>query len=338
MMRDQAVIERVGVQSKSRKRWSVLVYFGLGCLAGCSPAYQMSKMEDNYRDDTLPTSADIPRTANEYLGGILFGSPKKRDTVLLAALQRYGVDSIDAVDLTLQCDNKVRVKQIVDCRDPTGSACSTTTLSKTSTTTTYIPKSELLLTKLSKPAADKCVPISTAQSISGGGGSGASAGMGGAGGGGAGGGGGSGSSPNVPVPVAAIIQAAVDQCIYWTFKEDTTAIGETTWLGVASGGLLAAGLATGAPAAAALGASGAGLSVLTNLGKAVPTSATPSSISSVIQAGLTYYPLIKAKALSGGVSEYKEKVAALAGLWDAAGSGCGTGILKGRSRLVPGVP
>lgn len=66
------------------------------------------------------------------------------------------------------------------------------------------------------------------------------------------------------------------------------------------------------------------------LGKTVPTP-VQASVSSVIQSGLAYYPFMKAKALAGGVANDPEKVAALSGLWDAAGAGCSPGILKGHS-------
>lgn len=177
----------------------------------------------------------------------------------------------------------------------------------------------------------------------GGGQGGGGSGGGGSGGGGSGGGGGA-SSANVPIPVAAIIHAAVDECVYWTYQENTTDTGLTnlfSYLGlgalgggayvIASGGSsIASGLLTG---------TGAGITLLQNASKIPPTALT-TSVSSITQAGLAYYSLMKARAaaLSSNdtlppekrVMSGYQKEAALSGLWDAAGSACSPGILKGR--------
>jgi hypothetical protein len=132
-----------------------------------------------------------------------------------------------------------------------------------------------------------------------------------------------------------VIHAAVDECVFWTFQEDTTDLSLSTWaqllgLGALGGGAYVAVKGGSTGLATLLSASGGGFAFTSALQKVAP-SPVQSSVSSVIQAGLSYYPLMQAKAMSGNIKSSEQKVAALSGLWDAAGAGCSTGVLKGQT-------
>jgi hypothetical protein len=148
------------------------------------------------------------------------------------------------------------------------------------------------------------------------------------------------SDPKSPIlvslPVAAIIRAAVLQCIYWTYQQDTTAVNQNTLataLGILAvgGGVLAATQGASKGAATALAAAGAGTATA-NWQKAVPpiVSATAHN---VIQAGVVYYPFLQMQVISfprGQAAGY-QIISVLSELWDVAGSACPGGVLKGAS-------
>jgi hypothetical protein len=254
--------------------------------------------------------ADIPRLASEIGNLGLYSRSRPRREILDAVLRRYHVADLSKVDLTINCDDSVAYVQVTQCIDlKTNRACDATTESK-KTTVTNLDPAYLLADK-------RCVPISS-------------------GGGQAGSGGGGGqTSTFVPTAVAAIIHAATDECVYWTYQEDNTEISASTWASLVGLGVLGGGIAGAAehwPTAAttALSTTGAGIALASGLQKTIPTP-VQASVSSVIQSGLSYYPLMKAKAIAIDKPSDEEKIAALAGLWDAAGAGCSPGILKGHS-------
>jgi len=266
-----------------------LISLALAGLVGCSPAYQLSQRSPDDTDQN-----DIPRLSEQFGNLGIYNAPIPRGKILLAALRHYGINSFDQVNAALQCD--AQSVQTVTCVDTaTNKACTSNTANKTTTTISAVPA-----------IPQGCVPISPG------------AGQ---------------ATLNIPTPVAAIIHAAVDECVFWTFQEDTTDISTSTWASLAGLGVLGAGIVGAVEkwspvATTALSTTGAGVALSSGLQKAAPTPAQ-ASVTSVIQAGLSYYPLLEAKALSGGVSNVPQKIAALSGLWDAAGSGCAPGVLKG---------
>jgi hypothetical protein len=341
--------ERATTRTGKRVTLPVLVSLSFCGLAGCtSPAYELSTRADSANEDRLvlgndgeprrdpsgefvpaqPPGIDIPRMGEEIANLGLFTRNKPRAEILLAALSRYNITKFGDINLALNCDDGVQSVQesVVRCQNKSGAtACAKPgtpgdTITTTSTHSPVLPG--LAADKKGPTPAPQCVAIST-------GGSGA-------------------ASPNVPVPVAAVLEAAVDECLFWTYKEDTTSISLNTlgtWLGV---GLLAEGIvgAVHKWSTASTTALTAGGATVALAQKSLITP-VPGSASSVIQAGLTYYPFVRAKASvlkakwdarkplgqKDNMTIIDEKVAALSALWDSAGSACGTGVLKGRSPI-----
>ena len=83
---------------------------------------------------------------------------------------------------------------------------------------------------------------------------------------------------------------------------------------------------------------GAGVTAASNVSKDAPTP-SQGSAKNVIEAGLNYYPILKAKKRAYTIYRIpiisdnwtEQNIHLLSGLWDAAGSACSLGALKGRS-------
>ena len=151
-------------------------------------------------------------------------------------------------------------------------------------------------------------------------------------------------SSKVPLPVAAIIRAAVLECTFWTYNQDTTAVNQTVLttflgtLGLGAGVLAATGSSKGLGTAAA--AAGAATTVASNWGKASPPTVSVT-VHNIVQEAIAYYPLLQLRInrltfVSKGQKTVQEDrrekyVSVLSEIWDVAGSACPGGVLKGRS-------
>ena len=132
------------------------------------------------------TGAGVLRLGNDVGNLGAFVGTKNRDDVLLAALKRFDIDSFDEVQLETDCNANSVVVQKVVCVDDVGLWRQSPSQNHDQATT----------------PPNGCVPMSAGNSSRGGGGA-----LGGS---------------FVPTPVVAIISAAVDESVYWTYQEDTT--------------------------------------------------------------------------------------------------------------------
>jgi hypothetical protein len=143
-------------------------------------------------------------------------------------------------------------------------------------------------------------------------------------------------SPNngIPAPAAAILE-----CVYWTYKQDTSSINQNTLatilgLGVLAGGVAAATQGAKPGAVAALAATGAGTALASWQKSLAPIVSVTSH--NVSQETMAYYPIFQARVdrmydeLKGHFDE-PIAISLVAELWDVAGSACPGGVLKGRS-------
>jgi hypothetical protein len=347
----------------------ILPLLGVGAVVGCSPAYQLSErarpsedivQKNNGVSEISKPGTGVPRLTSTYFNLPLYGRQRSPEDILLAALSRYGIDSFSNVDLSINCNDGFAVTTETEttctltdsqetCKGDKPFSQENATVKTTTTTRapTVPPGCVLLL-----PSSVQAGGGGQGGGGQGGGGQGGGGqGGGGQGGGGQGGGGQGGGGQGmvvIPAAVAAVINAAVDECIFWTYQENNTEIDASTWttlLGAGIAGIGIAGAVEGWSSAVvgALTGAGGGVALASGLQKSLPTP-VQSSVASVIQAGLGYYPFIYAKASSykqfyNKASSYKQfynvdesrKVAWLSELWDAAGSGCSVGVLKGHS-------
>jgi hypothetical protein len=145
------------------------------------------------------------------------------------------------------------------------------------------------------------------------------------------------TSISLSSPIAAIIRAAALECIYWTYKQDTTAVDQNvllTALGTLAlgGGVLAATQGASKGAATTLAAAGAG-TALANWQKTTPPIVS-SVVHNIIQEGVDYYPFLQMRIESLRERDQMDPthiVSVLSELWDVAGSACPGGVLKGAS-------
>jgi hypothetical protein len=147
------------------------------------------------------------------------------------------------------------------------------------------------------------------------------------------------ASVSVPRAVAAVINIAADDCIFQTYQLDTTSLSQSTLSTLASLAVLGVGIwGTAAHWASStntiLTTGGAAATLATTEGKLASTP-VQATFNAVVQAGLGYYPLLHARASSkfapGQKSDAAFNAQALSALWDAAGTGCAVGVLKGHA-------
>jgi hypothetical protein len=149
-----------------------------------------------------------------------------------------------------------------------------------------------------------------------------------------------GTSPLLPPSIIAVVYAAIGECRHEVYELDTTAVSEATlgtFLGI---GLLAGGIVNSVvhgPSAisTATAVGGAGVTAASDVQKAAPQ-AVQASTKNMIEATNSYYPLLTSKIAilkAGGrnVLTKDQKVEMLSAIWDTAGTGCPSGVLKGRS-------
>ena len=241
------------------KIWLPFLLFGLGGLTACSPSYQLSEMSPS-----AGGGVDIPKLGSSFLG--IYGTRPGRKKILLAALSLYGMTQWSDV-------------KIVDCKTSDNAQC----VPSPGPASSSDPQPTAIEGSSGKSSTGK----STSGQASTGKNPTTSQGSNGQ------------STTLIPKPVAAIINAAVDECVFWTYQEDTTSLSLSTLsllagVGVLGAGILGAVEGWSSVTNAVLSTSGAGIALIGNLGKSVP-SQVQASFYNVVQAGLQYYPLIVAK-------------------------------------------
>lgn len=283
-----------------RRMGLLLLLLGLSGLGACTPAYQLSKLSDG-----TDGNYNVPKLAKRQLGFFYF-SDLPRKQIIQNALKLYNVD-FSQVHLAVNCNAEIETIQ------------TKTTNSTKTTTTTISDAPEIPPDSKTKSQCVMAPGVSSGEGI-----------------------------PFVPTAVAAVINAAADECVFWTYQEDTTSLNLSTLSVLAGMGVLGAGIlgsvaGWSAVTNTALSTSGAGVTLVGGLGK-VGQTPSQASVIGVVTAGLDYYPLILSKATALADSEHTPTydwqpsqdwtVAALSALWDAAGTGCAAGILKGHSRWL----
>jgi hypothetical protein len=144
----------------------------------------------------------------------------------------------------------------------------------------------------------------------------------------------------LPPAIIAVVYAAVGECRHEVYDQDTTAVSQATlgtFLGI---GLLVGGIVNGivhGPSAISTvtAVGGAGVTAASNVKSGAPP-AVQASTKNMIEAVDSYYPLLTSKiailkAKGHPVLTKGQKVEMLSAVWDTAGTGCPSGVLKGRS-------
>jgi len=124
-------------------------------------------------------------------------------------------------------------------------------------------------------------------------------------------------------------------------RQSKKALEQGLSLGVLAGGIYGATQKWGGTGAAALTATGLAGAAANGFPTLLGGTPIASTITGVIAAGQSYIPLVRAKAVRWSEFthapdvETSHVIATLSGLWDAAGTGCALGILKGHSWMNP---